>query len=95
MSWSNEDGLQQKIEQTALAYHLASAFTSFVAVDSSRVTEGDHGTTVHVPVPVPSGVRYDTTVGPPGSGERPAPPQPMPGGVRTDSTVDAGGHPGR
>jgi hypothetical protein len=26
------------------------------------VTAGDHGTTVNVPVPVPDGVRYDTTV---------------------------------
>jgi Ca-activated chloride channel family protein len=85
LSWSDEDGLQQKIEQTALAYHLASAFTSFVAVDSSRITEGDHGTSVHVPVPVPSGVRYDTTVG--GS---PSVPAPMRDGVDRESTVDSG-----
>ena len=39
-----------------------SAYTAFVAVDSSQVTAGDHGTTVNVPVPVPDGVRYDTTV---------------------------------
>ena len=63
MTWSTEAGLADRIRDTALAYNLASAFTSFVAVDSSRVTEGDHGTTVHVPVPVPEGVRYDTTVG--------------------------------
>ncbi len=63
MTWSTETGLADRIRDTALAYSLASAFTSFVAVDSSRVTEGDHGTTVHVPVPVPEGVRYDTTVG--------------------------------
>jgi len=31
-------------------------------VDSSRITEGDHGITVAVPVPVPDGVRYETTV---------------------------------
>jgi len=63
MSWSTEHGLADRVRETALAYNLASAFTSFLAVDSSRVTEGDHGTRVHVPVPVPEGVRYDTTVG--------------------------------
>jgi Ca-activated chloride channel family protein len=89
MTWSTEEGLQQKIQETALAYNLASAFTSFVAVDSSRVTEGDHGTTVHVPVPVPSGVRYDTTVG--GTRDSIPPPQPIPDGDHIDSTADAGG----
>ncbi|MHC4316818.1 MAG: hypothetical protein ACYSW3_30625 [Planctomycetota bacterium] len=46
----------------ALEYSLMSAYTAFVAVDSSRITEGDHGVTVDVSVPVPDGVRYDTTV---------------------------------
>ncbi len=49
----------------ALEFNLISAFTSFVAVDGSRRTEGDHGITVRVPVPVPEGVRYETTVGGP------------------------------
>ena len=62
LTWSQEDGLDDRILKTALAYNLASAYTSFVAVDSSIVTEGDYGTTVHVPVPMPAGVRYDTTV---------------------------------
>jgi hypothetical protein len=31
-------------------------------VDSLTVTEGSHGVTVPVGVPVPDGVRYDTTV---------------------------------
>jgi len=39
-----------------------SSYTAFIAVDSSRKTEGDHGITVAVPVPVPDGVRYETTV---------------------------------
>jgi Ca-activated chloride channel family protein len=39
-----------------------SAFTAFVAVDSTRRTEGSEGTTVPVAVPVPDGVKYDTTV---------------------------------
>jgi Ca-activated chloride channel homolog len=50
------------VKETALTYGIMSEFTSFVAVDSSRKTEGDHGTTVAVPVPMPAGVRYDTTV---------------------------------
>jgi len=50
------------VKATALEYGIMSEFTSFVAVDSTHITEGDHGTTVVVPVPVPEGVRYDTTV---------------------------------
>jgi Ca-activated chloride channel family protein len=51
-----------EIKQVALRYSLMSDYTAFVAVDSAHVTEGDHGVTVAVPVPVPDGVRYDTTV---------------------------------
>ncbi len=54
--------LPDRIKQVALDYSLMSAFTAFVAVDSSRVTEGTEGTTVPVAVPVPEGVKYDTTV---------------------------------
>lgn len=39
--------LEGEIRRTALEYQLMSAFTSFVAVDSSRVTEGTHGYSVH------------------------------------------------
>jgi hypothetical protein len=39
-----------------------SEYTAFVAVDASERTAGQHGTTVYQAVPVPSGVRYDTTV---------------------------------
>jgi Ca-activated chloride channel family protein len=59
------DGVAPEITRTALTYRLLSKHTAFVAVDSSRVTEGNVGTTVGVPVPVPSGVRYDTTVATP------------------------------
>ncbi|MEN0019654.1 MAG: VIT domain-containing protein [Planctomycetota bacterium] len=52
-----------QIETVALQHSLMSAYTSFVAVDSSRVTAGDVGYTVAVPVPVPDGVRYETTIG--------------------------------
>ncbi|KPK45100.1 MAG: hypothetical protein AMJ65_00870, partial [Phycisphaerae bacterium SG8_4] len=58
---SNPD-LAGEIKQVALEYGLMSSYTAFVAVDSSRKTEGDHGITVAVPVPVPDGVRYETTV---------------------------------
>ena len=54
--------LENDIRATALKYQLMSDYTSFVAVDTSRQTEGDYGVTVHQAVPVPEGVRYDTTV---------------------------------
>ena len=54
--------LPQQIKQVALDYGLMSAFTAFVAVDSTRKTSGDQGTTVPQAVPVPDGVNYDTTV---------------------------------
>ena len=54
--------LGDAIRNTALRYQLVSNYTSFVAVDSSQKTAGDHGVTVHQPVPVPDGVRYETTV---------------------------------
>ena len=54
--------LPEQITQVALEYGLMSAYTAFVAVDSLSHTSGDHGTTVDVAVPVPDGVRYDTTV---------------------------------
>lgn len=50
------------IRSVALEFGLMSDYTAFVAVDTTRRTEGDHGTTVAVPVPVPDGVKYETTV---------------------------------
>jgi Ca-activated chloride channel family protein len=50
------------IKKTALDYGLLSQFTAFIAVDSTRRTEGWSGTTVPVPAPVPEGVKYETTV---------------------------------
>ncbi|MEM9416445.1 MAG: VIT and VWA domain-containing protein [Planctomycetota bacterium] len=58
-----QDALKQDVLDTALAYQLMSQYTAFIAVDASRVTAGDHGTTVTQPLPMPEGVRYDTTVG--------------------------------
>jgi len=54
--------LPGEIKQVALEYSLMSAYTAFVAVDSATKTTGDSGVTVNVPVPVPDGVRYETTV---------------------------------
>ncbi|MEE8106934.1 MAG: VIT and VWA domain-containing protein [Planctomycetota bacterium] len=51
-----------EIRQTALQHGLVSDFTSFVAVDSLSRTAGTEGTTVRVAVPVPDGVKYETTV---------------------------------
>ena len=51
-----------EIKQVALEYGLMSAYTAFVAVDSTTRTAGAQGTTVAVPVPVPAGVPYETTV---------------------------------
>jgi Ca-activated chloride channel family protein len=62
--WDPTREIESAIRSTALKYQLMSAFTSFVAVDSSYRTEGTHGTTVHQAVPVPEGVRYETTVDP-------------------------------
>ena len=54
--------LRDDIRRIALQHQLASDYTSFVAVDSSEVTGGEYGVTVHQAVPVPEGVHYETTV---------------------------------
>jgi Ca-activated chloride channel family protein len=56
--------LARTIKETALAYGLMSDYTAFVAVDATHITEGDHGTTVYQAVPVPEGVKYETSVTP-------------------------------
>jgi len=61
-TYDTTSDLPDEIKQVALEYGLMSAYTAFVAVDSSQKTAGDHGVTVAVPVPVPEGVRYETTV---------------------------------
>ena len=62
MTYEANEELPQQINQTALDYGLMSAFTAFVAVDSTQRTEGKEGATVPVAVPVPDGVKYETTV---------------------------------
>jgi Ca-activated chloride channel family protein len=54
--------LPQMVKQVALEYGLMSSFTAFIAVDAATKTAGASGTTVAVPVPVPDGVKYETTV---------------------------------
>lgn len=63
-SHAETSDLKAAIRQTALDHNLMSAYTAFIAVDASGRTQGDYGVTVHVPVPVPAGVEYDTTVEP-------------------------------
>jgi Ca-activated chloride channel family protein len=61
-AYDSDPDIPGEIKQVALEYGLMSAYTAFVAVDSSRQTAGDHGVTIAVPVPVPDGVKYETTV---------------------------------
>ena len=61
-AWEQSGDLSAKVKEVALEYGLMSQYTAFVAVDAMSRTAGDHGTTVAVPVHVPEGVRYDTTV---------------------------------
>ncbi len=61
-TYDRDNELPQQIKQVALEYSLMSAYTAFVAVDSLTRTAGEFGTTVAVPVRVPEGVRYETTV---------------------------------
>jgi len=46
----------------AMEYGLVSPYTAFLAVDATDRTAGNVGTSVNVPVPVPDGVKYQTTV---------------------------------
>jgi Ca-activated chloride channel family protein len=54
--------LPSEVKQIALEYGLMSPYTAFVAVDSSHRTAGETGTTLVVPVAMPEGVSYQTTV---------------------------------
>jgi Ca-activated chloride channel family protein len=61
-TWRQNFLVRREVRQLALDYSLLSAYTAFVAVDGSARTAGRSGTTVPVPVPVPEGVKYKTTV---------------------------------
>ena len=55
--------LSGQIKKTALDFQLLSPYTAFLALDASRRTEGATATVIPVAVPVPEGVKYETTVG--------------------------------
>lgn len=61
-TYSPSAELPAQVRHVALEYGLMSAFTAFVAVDSTRRTAGVEGVTVPQGVPVPEGVKYETTV---------------------------------
>lgn len=63
-TWDTTTDFTTPIRALALEHNLMSPFTAFMAVDATRPTEGAHGTTVAVPVPVPEGTRYETAVTP-------------------------------
>jgi len=54
--------LKEAILQTSLGNNLLCRYTAFLAVDSLERTAGAEGVSVRVPVPVPDGTRYETTV---------------------------------
>jgi Ca-activated chloride channel family protein len=62
VAYGGDKGGRAEVTNVALQHGMMSAYTAFVAVDSSTRTAGTHGTTVAVPVPMPEGVPYETTV---------------------------------
>ncbi|MBI1372923.1 MAG: VWA domain-containing protein [Phycisphaera sp.] len=61
-TWDSRIDLPRRIRNVALDHALMSAYTAFVAVDALSDTAGAYGVTTPVPVPVPQGTRYETTV---------------------------------
>lgn len=55
--------LKNEIVDTALAYHIMTQFTSFVAVEEKYVTEGGKSKLVPVPVEMPEGVSHEAVFG--------------------------------
>lgn len=55
--------LKNEIVDTALAYHIMTQFTSFVAVEEKYVTEGGKSKLVPVPVEMPEGVSHESIFG--------------------------------
>ena len=57
-----DSSLESRALDLALNFNLLSDWTSFVAVDASTIVDEPGTRTETVPVPVPDGVKYDTTV---------------------------------
>lgn len=62
------DELKNEIIGLGLAYNLLTQFTSFVAVEELRITEGGKARTIRVPVEMPQGVSYSGVFGRDASG---------------------------
>lgn len=60
---SVKEELKKEIVATALAHHIMTQYTSFVAVEEKRVVEGGVPKTVTVPVEMPDGVSYEGVFG--------------------------------
>ncbi len=60
LTYERNPDLPAEVKQVALEHGLMSAYTAFVAVDSSTKTAGSHGTTVAMPGNMPGGVQYET-----------------------------------
>jgi len=61
-TYESGEEIKKEIITTSINYNLISRYTAFLAVDGLERTKGEHGYTVDVPVPVPDGVKYETTV---------------------------------
>jgi Ca-activated chloride channel family protein len=58
-----DDKLKQEIIGLGLQYNLLTQFTSFVAVEELKITEGGKARTIRVPVEMPQGVSYSGVFG--------------------------------
>jgi len=66
-----DPAIKEEILGLGLRYQLLTQYTSFVAVEHLRITEGDASRTVAVPVEMPEGVSYEGVFGP-AAGQMPA-----------------------
>jgi hypothetical protein len=55
--------IKDEIIETALAHHIMTQYTSFVAVEEKTVTKDGASKSVTVPVEMPDGVSYESTLG--------------------------------
>ena len=58
-----DEDLRNKIVELGVKYDLLTQYTSFVAVEEVRITEGGDAETVRVPVEMPRGVSYEGVFG--------------------------------